>query len=528
MNSDENQRIRGEQPRSQQTAQAGAVYTDGRPACEAEQDAARAHANGAVNSGRPSHKKRWITLAAVLAIVAVGVGVYFGTANLRAYHRATSQMQERDYRAAIETLQQIPDYRDAQALIDECNYHLGAQAYADEAFTDAIAYFERAGSYQDAAEQRKRSIYAQGCALFDDGAYDEAQRYFDQLGREITQYGAVHFATLQAAKPYIMERALDLEPTIELYIGDLPSVMQSHDAARALGNLAQSERADVDADTGEKHVTITPAYYPGIKLAKAWRTGDASALTAQEKTAYERAQRLVQQARAETSGELELELWLHDWICQNVAYDNSAQAPASGKLELARHWTCVGAMLDGRANCQGFADTFYLLGTMAGFDVRYQFGKADDELHVWNAIELSGQWYYVDVTYDNFSDTFADRAGTYRFFNFAQDQVGTHKCRTHAEVADVAGTTGRQYDYYRAKDAVVSSLSQAASYSIRQRRGGTRLVHVRLDGTTADSAELSGAIKTLAQQQNVAASWTVYHWKGANSTSFTVYWKSFS
>ena len=489
------------------------------------QTAQTAGADGAIRK-RPARRGRWIALFAVLAIIAVGI--YIGTADLRAYHTATSHMEEGDYQGAMEILQEISDYRDAAERIDQCHYAMGAQAYQEKAYVDAIAHFEKAGSYQDAGEQRNRSLYAQGCVLFDDGAYEQAQRYFDALGEQITAYGAYHFATLEQAKAYILARAQALEPSIELYVGDLPEVMKSSDAARALGNLAQAERAEVDADTGEKRVRITPAYYPGVRMAKAWRSGDMSALSEEERAVCARAQALVQQARAETQGERELELWLHDWICQNVAYDNSGQTPAPGELALARHWTCVGAMNDGRANCQGFADTFYLLGTLAGFDVRYQFGKADDELHVWNAIELSGKWYYVDVTYDNFSDTFANSAGTYRFFNFAGDQMGTHRCRTHAEVADVAGATDSGYDYYRSRNAVVNTLSQAASYSIEQRRGGTQIVHVRLSGAKASSAELSSAIKAQAQQRNLAASWTVYSWNGDDSTTFTVHWKRFS
>lgn len=486
--------------------------------------------DGAARAGwrRPPRKRRWVALAAFIAVLALGVGAYIATADLRAYHRATGQMQAQDYHAALQTLAEIPHYRDAQTLMDECHYRLGEQAYQDAAYTDAIAYFEQAGSYQDAAEQRNRSVYAQGCALFEDEAYAQAQRYFDELGEAITQYGAYHFATLEEATPYILACAQDLVPTIELYVGDLPTVMQSSTAARAMGNLAQSERADVDADTQSRYVTITPAYYPGLKIAKAWRTGDTAALTPEEQRVYSQAQALVQQAQSETSSTLELELWLHDWICENVAYDNSAQAPASGKLALARHWTCVGAMVDGRANCQGFADTFYLLGTMAGFDVRYQFGEAGDELHVWNAVALADDWYYVDVTYDNASDIFDGRAGTYRYFNFAQDQIGSHVCRAHSEVVDLAAQTDSAYDYYRARGAVVDSLSQAAAYSIQQRRGGAQVVHVRVDGTTASSAALSDAIKALAQQQNLTASWTVYNWSGNGTTAYAVYWKHFS
>ncbi|MCL1855115.1 MAG: hypothetical protein FWF86_05220 [Clostridia bacterium] len=109
---------------------------------------------------------------------------------------------------------------------------------------------------------------------------------------------------------------------------------------------------------------------------------------------------------------LERELSIHDYICSVNSYENppanhnAAEIPRSAEQQ--RFKTAAGVLLDGRSNCSGYADAFYLLAKMAGFNVRTVVGDAlsgfgDEEwgAHGWNMIELDGAWYYVDVTFDD-------------------------------------------------------------------------------------------------------------------------------
>lgn len=89
---------------------------------------------------------------------------------------------------------------------------------------------------------------------------------------------------------------------------------------------------------------------------------------------------------------------IHNYICKNVKYDKDGD---SGNL--CR--TAYGALIEGKAVCQGYSVTLYRLLLEAGIDNRIVFGTgiADgkEEAHAWNIVNLEGEYYYVDVTWDD-------------------------------------------------------------------------------------------------------------------------------
>ena len=58
----------------------------------------------------------------------------------------------------------------------------------------------------------------------------------------------------------------------------------------------------------------------------------------------------------------------------------------------------MGALLDGQANCQGFADVVYLLCRLCGIACEYRCGHGERRLHVWNAVRVNGVWQEADAS----------------------------------------------------------------------------------------------------------------------------------
>ena len=110
---------------------------------------------------------------------------------------------------------------------------------------------------------------------------------------------------------------------------------------------------------------------------------------------------------------LQRELCIHDRIVGLVRYHTR-----DGRETMPRYTTALGVLLDGRANCQGYADAFYMLGRMCGLKVDFMAGTAAGGGHTWNAIELDGKSYVVDATWDD--DSFGMNGAsytTYIYFN---------------------------------------------------------------------------------------------------------------
>lgn len=163
-------------------------------------------------------------------------------------------------------------------------------------------------------------------------------------------------------------------------------------AAKKFINIALVPHISVDAThftDGTAQVTYQITEYPGTRVANAYRNGDTSKLTSEEQELYRRAVEIVTEANKRSS-EAEKVRYIHDEICRRVK---------EFKAENERNKTAIGALIDGHAQCQGFTDTFYMLGIMSGLNISRINGTMKGESHAWNWITFSnGKSYCVDVT----------------------------------------------------------------------------------------------------------------------------------
>lgn len=188
--------------------------------------------------------------------------------------------------------------------------------------------------------------------------------------------------------------------------------------------------------------------YPGERVAYAYLHGDTSFLNEEEMKLYNEAEHIIKGAKYNSSGNpLYEELAIHDAITRRSTYYTEEPQP-----EFARFKTATGALIDGKANCQGYADAFYMLGTMCGFNVDKILGIADGDSHVWNTINFGdGKTYFVDVTFDDPSFNSADTRdhNIYIYFNAPTDVVkATHSWYSEYAPMDLQDKPDRRYFYY--------------------------------------------------------------------------------
>jgi hypothetical protein len=96
---------------------------------------------------------------------------------------------------------------------------------------------------------------------------------------------------------------------------------------------------------------------------------------------------------------------LHDWICDNIAYDTNMYF--SGRVTAQDYISVLKKKL---AVCSGYANLFNKMCDLAGmesigingyskgFGYTGKIGNNTD--HAWNAINIGNKWYLIDVTWD--------------------------------------------------------------------------------------------------------------------------------
>ncbi len=94
--------------------------------------------------------------------------------------------------------------------------------------------------------------------------------------------------------------------------------------------------------------------------------------------------------------EYEKALAVHDYIIQHTEYDQSAVTKGKGLWS-----TAYGCLINGLAVCQGYSQAFQIIMNKAGIECGICSGNAKGEDHAWNYINIDGQYYWVDVTWDD-------------------------------------------------------------------------------------------------------------------------------
>lgn len=179
-------------------------------------------------------------------------------------------------------------------------------------------------------------------------------------------------------------------------------------------------------------------YRAGHKIYQAYRKGNYSSLSQRE---YDT---LLFAVNAINAGNmpgdiLGAEKWIHDYLCDRVTYTID---------DFSNEDDCaVGALLNGRANCDGYADAFYLMGSLVGMEIRCQSGDAlradGDAGHMWNLIRLNNDWYMVDVTWND-SD---NGAPAHIWYNLGADFA--RYSHTWEELSGMAPMAERTENAYR-------------------------------------------------------------------------------
>ena len=203
------------------------------------------------------------------------------------------------------------------------------------------------------------------------------------------------------------------------------------------------------AYTGSKVRIEDAAYYPGWIMLRRYETGTTDKLSAREKQTLEAALALVGEAEGTN---LEKERYIYDALCARTIYvteerrtgrTGSGTAQWKGKGTFSEKDCAIGALLNGRADCDGYSDAMVLCCGLAGIPCRYIHGEstisllrgAGDSTHMWNLVYVGGSWLMCDVTWGDQDRT----EPCYLYFNIGRRNASlSYHWNTRTQYPDIA------------------------------------------------------------------------------------------
>lgn len=132
-------------------------------------------------------------------------------------------------------------------------------------------------------------------------------------------------------------------------------------------------------------------------------------------------------------------LEIHDWIIQNCVYNTDNMDETGNHL-------AYGALVKGSCVCMGYAEAAIVLFQAAGLESRYISGTSIDSDgvsggHAWNGVQVDGQWYLVDLTWDDPVREDGTQTLRYDYFLLTDTQLATDHVWDSADAPVCDATT---------------------------------------------------------------------------------------
>lgn len=147
---------------------------------------------------------------------------------------------------------------------------------------------------------------------------------------------------------------------------------------------------------------------------------------------------LAGQLRLLECSDYEKEIRIHDWICQNIEYDYEGTDKSKLSRVIASH-NILGVFAHHKAQCEGIAKAVKVL--LNAVDVKCivvtgdAVKKGESVPHAWNIVNIDGEPYQLDVTWDIGALGKEKQCIAYDYFNLTDELMGQdHKADSELPV----------------------------------------------------------------------------------------------
>lgn len=194
--------------------------------------------------------------------------------------------------------------------------------------------------------------------------------------------------------------------------------------------------------------------------------------------------------------------------------------------------TIYGALVRGKALCEGYAKSFSYLCNKAGIENIIVTGETDTA-HMWNMVKIDGNWYHVDVTWDKpdgmIAEMYPDMV-MYQYFLVTDSVIeNNHTIWTIISPPPKAyGTTENYFIkeglYVESEETTEQTIENALRKAISEGKHTASIkfstnnmmlstVRQMMDSASSGGDYLKGRIADISSEMNVKlnVSWTDYY-----------------
>lgn len=179
------------------------------------------------------------------------------------------------------------------------------------------------------------------------------------------------------------------------------------------------------------------------------------------KTVQKAVNKIMRQAHVEGKSDFIKVKILHDILANNVSYDFDALNTKNKQSEIFAH-NILGVFFTKKAVCEGIAKAFKILLNVADIKCIVVNGNAalhgEYEPHAWNIVNIEGQAYHIDSTWDVCNSK--DGQINYDYFNLTDEDI----IKDHSDYSGVPRCSMSHFNYFEMTGSRIERKNELEIY----------------------------------------------------------------
>lgn len=206
---------------------------------------------------------------------------------------------------------------------------------------------------------------------------------------------------------------------------------------------------EVLLDTPEIMYYISGKYSNAIFIPKYSKTIEEK--QAHQKIVNRKRDEIISQIIDTNMSEYEKVKAIHDFVVNNTQYDK--RDFASGNIP-DESYTVYGVLIEGIAVCEGYAKAIKYLLDAVGIESLIVTGKANGDNHAWNIVNVEGDYYHLDATWNDPVTDDGSEILIYDYFNLKDADIE----KTHFwDKEKYPRCNSNKYNYYYHNGLIVNN-----------------------------------------------------------------------
>lgn len=224
---------------------------------------------------------------------------------------------------------------------------------------------------------------------------------------------------------------------------------------------------------------------------------------------------IVQQIIKPGMTDFEKELAIHDYIIINCDYD--VNALSDNRVIAPESFNAYGVLCLGTAVCEGYAEAAKMLMDRAGIECTIVIGTSKGEGHAWNQVKIAGEYYNLDITWDDPIMADGSKSIYYHYFNVTDKELSVdHAWNTQ----DYASCTATEYQYYVYYGLTVSSQDELINKAVEISNNGINNISIKMTNYNTSRYNIARAVRMICNRLQKQCSYSFFDTLGVLELKF--------